>query len=374
MKKILIIANSEKGLYNFRKELIEKLLSDSNKVYISVPSGEKSKLLVKMGCKLEETNVDRRGINPFRDMKLLLKYKKLIKKIKPDIVLTYTIKPNIYGGIACEQLNVPYIANITGLGTAVEKGDFLSKILILMYKFAFRRISCVFCQNQQNYDFVKEKCIAKDKLKLIPGSGVNLKRFKIEEYPKNEKLKFLFIGRIVKEKGIEQYLEMAENIKNKYKNVEFGIVGRFDDKKYKNEIEKLEREDVVKYYGEQNDVRPFIAKSCCIIHPTFYPEGMSNVLLEASATGRPVITTNRPGCKEIVEDGVTGFLVEERNVKELFETVKKFIQIPYEEKKKMGLAARKKIKNEFDRNIVINAYMEEITKIERKKDGLQKNI
>ena len=375
MKKILILANSEKGLYNFRRELIEKLLLDGNKVYISIPSGEKARLLVKMGCKLEETSVDSRGMNPFKDIKLLLKYKKLIKEIEPDVVLTYTIKPNIYGGIACKSLNIQYIANITGLGTAVENGGILSKILILMYKFAFKEIKCVFCQNKQNYDFMKEKDIAaNDKLKLIPGSGVNLEHFQVEEYPKSGELKFLFIGRIIKEKGIEQYLEMAKNIKSKYENVEFGIVGRCDEEKYKDKIKELENENTIKYYGEQNDVRPFIEKACCIIHPTFYPEGMSNVLLESSAMGRPVITTNRSGCKEIVEDGITGFLVEEKNTQQLTQVVDNFIQMPYEEKKKMGINARRKVENEFDRNIVVNTYMEEISKIAEEKDELQKNI
>lgn len=370
MKKILILANSEKGLYNFRRELIEELLKKENQVYISVPSGEKSDLLVDMGCILKETNVDRRGKNPIKDFKLLLKYKRIIKEINPDIVLTYTIKPNIYGGLACRSLKTSYFANITGLGTAVENGGILSKILILMYKMAFKNIQCVFCQNEQNYKFMQEKNIAKNKLKLIPGSGVNIKRFELKEYPKEGILGFLFIGRIIKEKGIEQYLETAKQIKKKYKNIEFAIIGRCDEEKYKDMINELTKKEIVKYYGEQSDVRPFIEKASCIIHPTFYPEGMSNVLLEASATGRPVITTNRPGCKEIVDDGKTGYLVEEKNTEQLIETVEKFINLPYEKRKEMGINARKKVEKEFDRNIVINAYMNEIDRIMGEKDEL----
>lgn len=360
MKKILILANSEKGLYNFRKELIEKLLNTENKIFISVPSGEQAKLLVDMGCVLKETNVDRRGKNLIKDFKLLLSYRNLVKEIKPDIVLTYTIKPNIYGGLVCRIFNVPYIANITGLGTAVENGGFLSKVLVFMYKIAFKNVKCAFCQNQQNFDFMKEKNIASNKLKLIPGSGVNLDRFKLKEYSSDSIVKFLFIGRIIKEKGIEEYIKIAEQIQKKYKEVEFGIIGRCDDKKYKDAFNELEKKDVIKYYGEQNDVRPFIEQSACIIHPTFYPEGMSNVLLEASAMGRPVITTKRAGCKEIVEDGVTGFLVEERNTKQLLEKVEKFLNMSYDARRIMGLKARKKVEKEFDRNIVIEKYIEEI--------------
>lgn len=364
MKKILIIANSDGGLYSFRKELIEKLLSEQCRVFIAVPKGEKADLLVKMGCILKETVIDKRGKNPFKDIKLILRYKNIVKTVKPDVVLTYTIKPNIYGGIICKKYKIPYIANITGLGTAVENNGILSKLLIIMYRKAFKSIKCVFCQNGQNYNFLKEKNIAKDRLKLIPGSGVNLEKFKIEDYPpRNDKIRFLFIGRVIKEKGIEEYLQVAKKIKEKFDNIEFGIIGQCKDEKYINEIANLERDGVIKNYGEQDDVRPFIEKASCIIHPTFYPEGMSNVLLEASATGRPIITTNRPGCKEIVDEEKTGFLVEERNTEQLIETVEKFINLPYEKRKEMGINARKKVEKEFDRNVVINKYMKEISNI-----------
>ena len=351
-------------MYSFRKELLEKLLDENNQVYISVPSGEKVDLLEEMGCKFIDTFIDRRGKNIFKDYKLFLKYKKMIKKISPEIVLTYTIKPNIYGGIACKSSNISYIANITGLGTAVGNGGILSKILLVMYKIAFKNVTCVFCQNQQNYDFMKENKIVEEKLKLIPGSGVNLKRFKIKPYPKEENyFKFLFMGRVMREKGIEEYLEVAKTIRKKYHNTEFGIVGSCEEEKYLKELETLNENNVVKYYGRQKDVKPFLENACCIIHPTFYPEGMSNVLLEASATGRPVITTNRPGCKEIVNDGETGFLVEERNIEQLIETVEKFINLSYEKRKELGINARKKVEKEFDRNIVIDAYISEIYRL-----------
>lgn len=360
MKKILILANSEKGLYNFRKELISNLLEEGNKVYISVPNGEKAKILSDMGCTFKETNVDSRGKNPIKDFKLLLKYRRLMKEIKPDIVLTYTIKPNIYGGIASRHCRIPYVANITGLGTAVERGGILSKLLRNTYKIALKKARCVFCQNQSNFDFMTNHNIARNKLKLLPGSGVNLERFKLKEYPMESITKFLFIGRILKEKGIEEYIKAAQNVKTRYKEIEFGIIGRCDEEKYKEQFRVLEKDKVIRYYGEQNDVQPFIEQASCIIHPTFYPEGMSNVLLEASAVGRPVITTDRPGCREIVENMQTGFLIKEKNTKDLIEKIDEFLKLTKTERKEMGLKARKKVEKEFDRNIVIKKYMEEI--------------
>lgn len=360
MKKILILANSEKGLYNFRRELISNLLEEGNKVYISVPTGEKAKMLSDMGCICKETSVDSRGKNPIKDFNLLLKYRRLMKEIRPDIVLTYTIKPNIYGGIASRHFKIPYIANITGLGTAVEKGGILSKLLKVTYKIALKKAKCVFCQNQSNFDFMANNNIATNKLKLLPGSGVNLVRFRLTEYPTERITRFLFIGRILKEKGIEEYIKVAQNIKNRYKEIEFGVIGRCDEEKYKEQFKKLEKDNIIKYYGEQNDVRPFIEQASCIIHPTFYPEGMSNVLLEASAVGRPVIATDRPGCREIVENMKTGFLIKEKNTKDLTEKVEEFLKLTKAERKRMGLNARIKVEKEFDRNIVIKKYMEEI--------------
>lgn len=361
-KKVLIMANNDKGLFNFRKELIEKLIKEKYLVYVSVPKGTKSPELIKMGCHVIDTSLERQGTNPLKDMSLFLKYKKILKEIKPDIVLTYTIKPNIYGGIACRLAKTPYIANVTGLGSAIEDGGILSKILLNMYKISFKKIKCVFCQNETNLNFlIKNKIANKDKLKLIPGSGVNLEKFQFKPYPDDSIIRFIFIGRIMKKKGIEEYLAAAEYIKNKYTNVEFGIVGSYEEK-YSEKINQLQNKNIIKYYGEQADVKPFLEKASCIIHPTFYAEGMSNVLLEAAATGRPAITTNRPGCKEIVDDGKTGFLIKEQNDEDLIKKVEIFIQLDYEKKKEMGVEARKKVEKNFDRNIVIEEYMKEINK------------
>ena len=361
MKKILILANNDIGLYNFRKELIERLIQERNEVYISLPYGERVKDLEKLGCIFVETNVDRRGTNPIKDLKLILKYKNILKIVKPDIVLTYTIKPNIYGGLMCRIKNIPYICNITGLGTATENKSIVQKIVFVLYKCALKRVKCCFVQNSENLQFLTDnKLVDKMRCKLIPGSGVNLKHFKVLPYPNNsENVRFLFISRIMKEKGIEQYLEAAKVIKGKYSNTEFHVLG-FCEQEYEAQLQKLTEDGIINYHGLQKDVIPFLKETSCLIHPSYYPEGMSNVLLEASASGRPVITTNRSGCREIIDDGKTGYIIEIKNSQQLIDKIEEFLKLSNDQRKQMGLEARKKVEKEFDRNIVIEEYFKEM--------------
>lgn len=358
--KVLIICNMDLVLYNFRKEVVQKLLDEGHEVYITFPRGDRVEYFEELGCKYIETIVDRRGINPLKDIKLLLKYNSIIKEILPDVVLTFTIKPNIYGAMVAQHNKIPCIANITGLGSALENKGIIQKITVFLYKVAFKDIQKVFLQNEENMQFFIQNKIALGKHKLIPGSGVNLEEFKLMNYPTEDKdLEFLFIGRVMKEKGIEQYIEMAKRIKEKYSKVKFHVLG-FCEEQYQKQLEELQNEGIIEYNGMQKDVRPFIQKSHATIHPSFYPEGISNVLLESAASGRPVITTNRSGCKETVNNNVSGYIVPIKDVDKLTEAVEKFIKLPYEEKVKMGLEGRKKVEKEFDRNIVVDAYMKEI--------------
>jgi len=362
MRKVLILVNHDVVIYNFRKELVERLLKDGYDVFISSPYGERIDELKKMGCKYIEADISRHGTNVIDELKLLLYYKKLMKQIKPDVVLSYTIKPNIYGGMACRFSNIPYIANITGLGTAVENEGIMQKVSVVLYKIAFKKINCLFFQNTENQQFFLYKNIVVDKHRLIPGSGVNLEHFNLMDYPPDETIDFVYISRIMKEKGIDQYLEAAECIRGKYPNTRFHILG-FCEEAYEDQLKVMK--GIVEYHGMQRDIRVFLEKCHCTIHPTYYPEGMSNVLLESAACGRPLITTNRSGCREIVDDGVNGFIIEQQNSQDLIEKIEKFIGLSYEEKRNMGLAGRAKVEREFDRRIVVEAYAEEIEKVFR---------
>ncbi len=260
------------------------------------------------------------------------------------------------------MLRVPQLANITGLGTSFKTKSLLQSIVLFLHKVALNNSSFILFQNEPNKLFFEKHGVRGRKHKLIPGSGVNLDYFYKMEYPKSDKIEFLFIGRIMKEKGIEQYIETARYIKNKYPNTLFHIVGSFEDD-YAEVIKGMEDEGIIKYHGRQNDVREFHKLAHCIIHPTYYPEGMSNVLLESAASGRPIITTEITGCKEIVDDRVNGLLVRQNNTKDLISKVEEFLNLSLETKKQMGINGRKKVEKSFSRQIVVEEYVKEISQL-----------
>lgn len=356
---IMILANNDVGLYKFRKELLERLLKDYE-VIICLPDGGFVKDMVNMGCKFIECKLlDRHGTNPVKELKLLSFYKKILKEYKPDVIFTYTIKPNVYGGMACAKLGIPYVANITGLGTAVENGGVMQKITLLLYKRGLRKAKKVFFQNTENRDFMLARKVVKGEYEMLPGSGVNLEQYIVTEYPNGETIDFLFIARVMKEKGIDQYLEAAEYIRAKYPQTRFHVCGACEQD-YKERLNELQSKGIITYHGLISDIAAMHMISSCTIHPTYYPEGLSNVLLESCACGRPIITTNRSGCREVVDDSVNGFVVEEKNSRDLIATIEAFLAMSWEERKQMGLAGRKKVEKEFDRRIVVEKYLKEI--------------
>lgn len=360
-KRVLLLANKDVTLLYYRQEIIKKLVEEKYEVFVSFPKSDKIDYFEKeLKCKYVNVEMDGHGINPLKDMKIITDYVKIINKVKPNIVLTYTIKPNVYGGIACRIKHISYIENITGLGAALENKGIIQEIAIILYKVALKKAKCVFVQNKENLKFMQTKIGYSSKYKLIPGSGVNLEKFELLKYPnKKDKIRFLFISRIRKEKGIDLYIETAKYIKLKYPNTEFCVLGECEQG-YDKKLKKIDEEGIIKYYGRQDNIVPFLKESWCTIHPSYYPEGMSNVLLESSATGRPVITTNRSGCKETVDNKKTGYIIETKNLEMLKNVTEQFINLPYCEKVSMGEAARKKMEKEFDRNIVVKAYMNEI--------------
>lgn len=359
--KVLILANNDVGLYKFRKELIETLL-ENYQVFISLPYGDWIPNLEKIGCIFIETKISRRGKNPMSDIALLLRYINEINKVCPDIVLTYTIKPNIYGGMACQLENKPYITNITGIGTAMENDGFLAKLTKILYRIGLKRSKTVFFQNKANLELFLTSRITCGNLQLIPGSGVNLETNNFEEYPpENGEIRFLFVGRIMKDKGIEELIACAEQVHTHYTNVHFDIVGNFDEEVYRKPVAELHNKGILTYFGHQNDVHLYMKRSHAIVLPSYH-EGLSNVLLEAAACGRPILASNIPGCYETYVDGVTGIGFTARSSDALTEAVEKFIRLPYEQKAAMGAAGRKKAEAEFNRKIVIQAYIKEIEK------------
>ena len=366
-KKIMIITNHSYMLYQFRTELIRKLLED-NEVVLSMPFVGHENDFMEMGCKCIKTDLDRRGINPFKDFKLLQFYNKIISDEKPDKVITYSIKPNIYAGFICSKKNIPYYANVQGLGTAFQKKG-LAQFVGLLYKTAFRKVKAVFFENQGNaQEFVKRRLVDKNKIIVLNGAGVNLEHYGYVSNPRmenneeesNRKFHFLYLGRIMKEKGIDELFTAMRRLHAEYGDkVVLDIVGFFEDE-YKDVIEKMVEDGIAVFHGFQEETRPYYVMADCVVLPSYH-EGMSNVLLEASAMGRPVITSDISGCREAVEDGKSGYLCEVKNADMLFEKMKLMADKSVEEIEEMGRSARERMEKLFDKKRIVEQTAEIIS-------------
>lgn len=359
-KKLLIITNHSYMLYQFRRELIEKLLEEYD-VVLSMPFVGHESDFEQMGCKCVEAHVDRRGMNPVTDFKLLRFYCRLITDEKPDKVITYSIKPNIYAGLICRHKKIPYYANVQGLGTAFQNKR-LAWFVGLLYKTAFRKVTEVFFENSGNaQEFLERKLVTRSNVAVLNGAGVNLDQYSYQPFTTGEKedrvIHFLYLGRIMKEKGIDELFSAMRKLHDVYGNkVVLDIVGFFEDE-YKNIIEEMVKDGIAVFHGFQEETRPFYAMADCIVLPSYH-EGMSNVLLEASAIGRPVITSDIPGCREAVEDGKSGYLCEVKNAEMLFEKMKLMVDKRVEEREKMGKCARKRMEELFDKKKIVEQTVE----------------
>ena len=361
-KTVAILSNHHAWTYNLRAEIIEKLIDNGYRVVVLVGYGNRVDDLIKMGCEFVDVPVDRHSKNPIGELKLMYLYFKVLRNINPDVVLSYTIKPNLYGAVVCRMLNIPIITNITGLGTAVEYPGLMRTLLISVYKLVFKKVHLVFFQNEANKQLFLDKKIVKDNYDLLPGSGVNIDKFKYLEYPQTKDVEFIFISRVMKEKGAEEFLNAAIEIKRRYMDVKFHICG-FCEQAYEEWLQSLHNSGIINYHGMVNNVFDYLRISHCSVLPTYYPEGMSNVLLESCASGRPIITTDRPGCGEIVDDGINGFIVKAKDTEDLVDKMECFIRLSHEQKKEMGLAARQKVERCFNRNVVVDKYLNVINSI-----------
>ncbi len=352
MSKIIILANNSGGLYDFRKELISELISRGNTVIAYTPFDTNLDDLRGLGLDLREIQIDRRGINPKTDLRLFKEFCKIVKSEKPDLVITYTIKPNVYGGMACRRYKVPYAINITGLGTAFQNPGLVKTIATTLYKVACKKAKVVFFENAGNREiFVESKIVETDRTHVLNGAGVNTEYFSVQEYPDSAVTKFLFVGRIMQEKGMDELLEAMKRLVADGEHVELHVVGGYEES-YKEIIGKYQNEGWLFYHGYQLDVRPFIGESSCFVLPSWH-EGMANTNLECAASGRPVITSKIHGCMEAVEDGVSGYLAKCKDVDSLYEKMKQFMGLSFEQRRDMGLAGRKRMEEIFDKKAVV---------------------
>ena len=355
MSKILIVTNHSYMLYRFRKEIIEAIL-ENNEVVVSTPFVGHQDDLKELGCRLIETNVNRRGINPQEDMKLLKTYNNILKSEKPDKVITYSIKPNIYMGLACRFNKIPYYVNVQGLGTAFQNKK-LAAFVTLLYKAALKKAKTVFFENTSNAsEFIDRNILKESDITVLSGAGINLKEYAYAQYPESREKHFLYLGRIMKEKGMDEFIEAATRIKEEYGDkVVIDMVGFFEDE-YKEKVESLADKHVINFHGFQKEPRPYYAMANCVVMPSYH-EGLSNVLLEAEAVGRPVITSDIPGCKETVVDGKTGHLCEVKNADMLYEKMKQVMESTLIELKIMGMEARNYVEHNFNKDDVVKATM-----------------
>ena len=364
-KKILIITNHSYMLYRFRKELIQKLLEDSE-VVISTPFVGHETDLKELGANCIKTEVNRRSINPFTDLKLLRTYKTILKQEKPDLVITYSIKPNIYAGYLCGKMKIPFCANVQGLGTAFQKA-LLSNLVTVMYRTAFRKVETVFFENQANAQaFVRRRILPAKKEVVLSGAGINLEEYRYRQYPDNEKVHFLYLGRIMKEKGMDELFGAVEQLRKDGCEFVLDLVGFFEDE-YKKQVEQLQSEEIVRFYGFQENPKPYYAQTDCVVLPSYH-EGMSNVLLEAAASGRAIITTDIPGCREAVDNGKSGMLCKVKSADSLYKAMKRFTELSREKRELLGKAGREKMEREFDKKKVVEETVKVITKAMTKQE------
>lgn len=359
-KRVLLLSNHFITLFAFRKELVAELIKQGYEVYLSLPEAEDNDYFVKQGCKIIDTPIDRRGVNPINDLKLLSFYKKIIPEINPVIVLSFTIKPNIYGSMATNKKGYKQICNITGTGATFLKKSFVSEISKILYRLSVKKSYKVYFQNESNRDFFIENKMIGNNYELIPGSGCNLEEHQYSAMPADDEVRFIYIGRVMQVKGIDDYLKAAAEIKKNHKNVVFYIAGFNEEKAYQDLVCEYEHKGIVKYLGFRKDINDWIKRCHCTILPSYGGEGVPNVLLESAAMGRVCIGSNIPGTNDVIEKGITGFLYEVKNISDLADRIDEFIRMPYEEKVRMGQAGRNRVEQLFDRQIVVRKYMNEV--------------
>ena len=369
-KKVLMLGNAYQSIFTHRRELVEALRNEGHEVVVSFPDsfmGNGEEICAQYGCKFIDIPISRRNTRIHEDIMLLRRYYKLIHDEKPDAVLAYTVKCDVYGGIAAALNNVPFMPNITGIGKGLAESGIVQKILIRLYRLALKKARVVFFQSEHDRDFFIEHKINFPRCVVLPGSGVNLSKYQPLDYPQDKPLIFLFNSRIMRPKGIDEFLEAARVIRAKYHDVEFHVCGYCEKygggDNYRSIIAREEVNDNIIYHDFVSDMNEYYEKAGCVVLPSYHPEGVANVLLEAAACARPIITTNHPGCRETVDDGLSGYLVEPHNSADLIAKIEKFLALTYDQRREMGLIGRAKVEREFDRQRVIDAYMNEINSL-----------
>ena len=363
-KKIAIVVNNSWSAWNFRANLGFAFQKLGHEVIFISPYDEYSEN-IKEYFKHQDIAINSKGINPIEDLRLIYNFYKVYKNVQPDIICHYNIKPNIYGTIAASILKIPTINNIAGLGTLFINQNFVTKIAKWLYKFSQKKAKKIFFQNQNDFKmFVDEDLVQKDKCDVLPGSGVDIEKFKPVEKEDDGMFRFLVVSRMLWTKGIQEFIDAAKIIKQKHQDVEFQLLGYLDMKSptaiSKKQMDIWVKDGCINYLGGSGDVRVEIAKADIIVLPSFYREGTPRALLESASMQKPIITTDNVGCRDVVNDGVNGYLCEVKNAVDLADKMEKMLRLTNEQRNVMGKAGRRKIVKEFDETIVIRKYIDAI--------------
>ena len=357
----MLTVNAAWNIFNFRRPLVEALLDDGYQVTILAPSDESVGELEVMGCRFEPLEMDVKGLSPVKDFLLALTFLIHFRRLKPDAVLSYTIKNNLFGSLAARILGIPFIPNVTGLGTAFLSSGFLLRVAETLYRVCFAGLPVVFFQNEDDRAlFIKRGLIKKEQAQLLPGSGIDLDAFPATPLPVAEApLTFLLIARLLRDKGVVEFVDAARMVKIRYPDARFQLLGPMGSENRTaieaRMVEAWVAEGVVDYLGETKNVKPFIAGAHCVVLPS-YREGAPRTLIEAAAMARPLIATDVPGCRAVVDEGKTGFFCDVKSAESLAKACEAFILLDRAKQEALGAAGRTKMEAEYDQALVVKAY------------------
>lgn len=363
--KVAIVLNTSWNIYNFRKNFVRTLLEKGFEVHTIAPVDPYTPRLEEAGCIHHPVRMDSRGINPIKDVALIFELRSIYKKVQPDIILHYTIKPNIYGSIAAAMVGIPTVNNVCGLGTVFLRKSLWSQIAIQLYRWSFRFPKKVFFQNPDDRKlFVDNKLVAPETADLLPGSGIDLRHFTPAPFKRNPKFTFLLISRLITDKGIMEYVEAVRRLKADGVNARFQLLGAKDPKHRRGipeeTIQKWIDDHTVEYLGTTDDVRPFIKSADCVVLPS-YREGTPHTLLEAASCAKPIVATDVPGCHQVVKHNYNGMLCQLKDSNDLGEKMKAMSQLDDLTLQRFGENGRRKMEAEFDESVVIQKYLDVIS-------------
>jgi len=362
---ILATVNAAWNIWNFRRPVIAALLAEGHSVTVLAPEDETAGRLKEIGCRFIALEMDQKGLDPMRDLALLRRLRAAFREHRPDVILSYTVKNNIYGAIAARSLGIPFIPNVSGLGTAFLSEGWLQWLVERLYGAAFRRLPVVFFQNDEDRDlFVARRLVREDQARLLPGSGIDLDHFAAADFPtQNAPPTFLMIARLLRDKGIYEFIEAARLVRARHPNARFQLLGATDTQNRtaidRDTVAAWQQSHGIEYLGTCDDVRPHIARAHCIVLPS-YREGAPRTLIEAASMARPLVASDVPGCRSVVEHGSTGFLCKARCGESLAEACLGFLDLPRDTHIAFGQAGREKMQREFDQARVITAYRQAI--------------